>query len=303
MHIDICVATFQRPKLLEKLLSSLLGQEIHSGVIYRIIIIDNDADASAKGVVENLADLAAVDLIYDVEPEQNISLARNRALSHTLNTADYIIFVDDDEYASVDWLQNHIDTAVDLCADVVFGPVIPVYPENAPDWVVQGKFFERERVPTGSIRRHGGTGNTLVKRKVFNELPSKFDPAYGLTGGGDTELFWRLGKTGATMVWCDTAIVYEHVPFARMNVKWLLRRAFRGGQNYPRVFIRSLSINKKLIWGGKRLIFAVVSIMYLPLAMFQGKAVRVRALQRVYSCVGQLIGLTRYQYLEYKESV
>jgi len=302
MHIDICVATFKRPKLLDQLLSSLLGQETHSGVTYRIIIIDNDADASAKRVVENLAGVADVDIIYDVEPEQNISLARNRALSHTLNTADYIIFVDDDEYASIDWLQNHIDTAVELCADVVFGPVIPVYPENFPDWIVQGKFFERERVPTGSTRRYGGTGNTLVKRKVLNELPSKFDPAYGLTGGGDTELFWRLGKTGAIMVWCDTAIVYEHVPLARMNVEWLLQRAYRVGQAYPRVFVQSLPIKEKILWGVKRLVMAVVSIMYLPLAIFLGKAALVRALQRVYSCIGQLTGLTRYQFLEYRKN-
>src|SRR5262249_39782258 len=63
---------------------------------------------------------------------------------------------------------------------------------------------------------------------------SPFDPAYGLTGGEDGDLLSRLALNGARIVWCDEAIVQEPVEKSRLSLKWLLRRAMRGGQDFAR---------------------------------------------------------------------
>ena len=69
-------------------------------------------------------------------------------------------------------------------------------------------------------------------------FPGPFDPEFGVTGGEDTELFYSLHRNGATMVWCREARVRETVLPERANVAWVLRRSFREGTTYYRVYRR-----------------------------------------------------------------
>lgn len=104
--IDVCIATYKRPQLLKKLLLSLVGQETGGEFSFSIIVTDNDAQRSAEPVVREL-NASGQKIIYAVEPEQNISLARNKSLSFA--TGDYIATIDDDEYADPRWLLNCIE--------------------------------------------------------------------------------------------------------------------------------------------------------------------------------------------------
>ncbi|MCZ6703705.1 MAG: glycosyltransferase [Ignavibacteria bacterium] len=52
MLYSICIATYKRPELLEKLLDSLSNQKLPESVILEFIIVDNDKSGSAKEVVE-----------------------------------------------------------------------------------------------------------------------------------------------------------------------------------------------------------------------------------------------------------
>ena len=49
----------------------------------------------------------------------------------------------------------------------------------------------------------------------------RFDPAFGRSGGEDSELFGRMLRAGARFCWCDEAIVTELVPAARHRLGWL----------------------------------------------------------------------------------
>jgi succinoglycan biosynthesis protein ExoM len=251
-QVDVCVATFKRPLLLSKLLESLSLQELPTGIAMRIIVVDNDKNGSARPIVEQFSAGSDVLVVYDIEPVQNIARTRNRAVA--LAVGDYVAFIDDDETAEANWLDRILATADAFNADVVFGPVKPVLPDNTQDWIRKGHFFDRERIPTGTPRPHGGTGNTLVKTEVLHRSNMILDPAFGLTGGADTELFTRLQKQGAKLVWCDEAICYEQVPQNRMTVGWLVRRSFRGGQTASRIFFREMTVTEKLIWASKRMV-------------------------------------------------
>jgi hypothetical protein len=48
MRTDVCIATFKRPALLERLLRDLLAQQLPDGVSMHIIVVDNDVDESAR---------------------------------------------------------------------------------------------------------------------------------------------------------------------------------------------------------------------------------------------------------------
>jgi succinoglycan biosynthesis protein ExoM len=91
-------------------------------------------------------------------------------------------------------------------------------------------------MPTGTVIPPNRLrfGNLLLLAEPLKALGTAFDPAYGLTGGEDGDLLSRLVLAGAKIVWCDEAIVHEPVEKSRLNLKWLLRRSLRGGQDFAR---------------------------------------------------------------------
>lgn len=298
MQVDVCVATYKRTGLLEKLLQSLIRQQIDHGVAIRIVVVDNDIAESARNVVKRYAAMSEVPIRYETEPVQNIALARTRAL--TVCSGDYVAFIDDDEEATPKWLQHLLDAIRRFQADVVFGPVLPLYPENTPEWVRRGRFFERDRRHTGVSCPHGATNNVLISRKTIIATGLQFNPAYGRTGGEDTDFFYRLAQRGARMVWCDEALVTEGVAENRMTPGWLIRRAYRGGQMYGRVLISPKRPLARIPWVTQRVTYLAIAIVLLPLAWLWGKDAGVRALMKISSNLGHLTSQSGWLYEGYR---
>ncbi|MDR4472227.1 MAG: glycosyltransferase family 2 protein [Nitrospira sp.] len=297
-HIDVCVATYKRPALLDQLLQSLINQRLDKDVAIRIVVVDNDLAETAREVASRYAEMGITPVCYETEPVQNIALARTRALSAC--TGDYVAFIDDDEVATQDWLQRLLETSRRFQADVVFGPVVPVYPQNAPEWVRRGRFFERGRMQTGKPCPHGATNNVLISRKTIVATGLQFDQAYGRTGGEDTHFFYRLGQQGARMVWCDDAIVTEEVAENRMTSAWLIRRAYRGGQMYGRLLISPKRLPARIPWIAQRVAYLGVAVALLPLSWLWGKETGVRVLMKISSNLGHLTSQSGWLYEGYR---
>lgn len=298
INIDICIATYKRTNWLSCLLESLLRQKLPGHFSLRIIVIDNDADRSAEDVVKVFFSGRDASYVYDVQAEKNIALTRNKALEYV--TGDYLVFIDDDEWASESWLSQLVNASKNYNADVVFGPVIPVFQENAPSWIIRGKFFERNNV-SGTFLTHGPTNNTLVRNPKSFGNKLVFSKEYGVTGGSDTELFSRLHKAGAKLVWCDEAKVYEHVPENRATLRWLVMRALRGGQVYARIFHKDQTLLNSIVFVLKRFSYLLVTIILLPVSLFGGKVLTVWVLRKIFANFGQLSVLfVTKTYQEYK---
>jgi succinoglycan biosynthesis protein ExoM len=232
MNISVCIATYRRPERLRALLDDLVTQEL---LPFEIVVVDNDSAASARVVVEERQRRGArCPLHYDVQTEKNISLTRNRTVA--MASGDWMAFIDDDERAPTAWLRQLADTASQYAADGVLGPVVPVVPAAAPAWLRRGDFYSWARMPTGTVVPPNRLrfGNVLLRARLLTTHGAPFDPAYGLTGGEDGDLLARLANSGARLVWCDEAIVTEPVEAARLSLRWLLRRALRGGQDFAR---------------------------------------------------------------------
>ena len=284
--IDICIATYKRPLLLKKLLESLIEQTIIETHKIRVIIIDNDANKSAETVVESFFKDKKIEYIYDVQLQKNISLTRNKALEYA--NADYLAFIDDDEWAASDWLETLLTTSIKYDADVVFGSVNYKIPPDAPNWIREGGFFKINPVNTGDLKQYGASNNTLVRSSVNNKFMIKFDPEYGLTGGEDTEFFYRLYLTGARLISCKEAIVYEAVAYERMKISWLVKRSLRSGQVYAKIFNKNQKTNKIFLFFLKRSIYLAISIMIFPFSLLLGRAKWVWVLRKIMANLGQL---------------
>ena len=84
-------------------------QETEELFKYSIVVVDNDRSKSAESVVSEFRRTSSIEITYWVEAEQNIALARNKALANT--TGDFIGFLDDDEFPMHDWLLTYSSDA------------------------------------------------------------------------------------------------------------------------------------------------------------------------------------------------
>ncbi|WP_028080678.1 glycosyltransferase family 2 protein [Solimonas soli] len=230
--VSVCIATYRRPAKLALLLDDLAAQTRPPA---QVVVVDNDAGQSARPAIDRARGRGLPYVLqYATQSEKNISLARN--LSVRLARGDWLALIDDDERAGPQWLARLVDAAARYRADGVLGPVEPQLPAHAPGWILRGRFYEWARfrsgtpVPPNRLR----LGNALLSATALRGLHGPFDPAYGLTGGEDGDLLSRLVRDGARIVWCDEATVQEPVDDARLSLRWLLRRALRGGQDFAR---------------------------------------------------------------------
>ncbi|OGS95813.1 MAG: hypothetical protein A3K04_06845 [Gallionellales bacterium RBG_16_56_9] len=281
--IDVCIATFKRPFALRELLESLRNQDL-TGISMRLIVVDNDRQQSARAIVDDFRTGSGLQVVYDVEQQQNISLARNRALRHV--QADHFAFVDDDETVCDAWLHRLVDGLHRYQADIVFGPVISILPADAPAWVQLN--FKRARHDSGAKLQTGGAGNVLLKRTVLAGTQPYFNPSFGLTGGEDTDFFYRMYLAGRRLIWCDDAWATEPVAPERLTVAWLRRRAFRSGQNFMKIFVRRFPFYKKPIWFALKSAQITGALLVLPLVRLTSYPRYVALTARLAAASGQL---------------
>lgn len=296
--IDVCIATYKRPSLLLNLLNSLNDQNKDVEYDLRIIVIDNDLQETAKEVVEKFISTSSLSVKYDVVSQKNISLTRNRAID--ISSGDFIVFVDDDEFVCADWLSCLLKTAKKFDASVVFGPVLPSYPPETPSWIISGGFFDRPRFRSGTVRHDGGAGNVLINLNTLNSMNIRFNPDFGLTGGEDSEFFHRIHSSGVKMVWCDEAIAYEHIPFERMTIRWLVLRSMRIGQTLAQVRSIILPYHVRCYYFVRRIGLFPAFLILLIFALPFGRHRWVNILRRLSGYVGYLSTITKYRYREYE---
>jgi len=232
-HITVCICTFKRPELLKQLLERLECQQTEDLFTYSVVVADNDAAQSAQPVVVAHAASARIPVTYCTEPQQNIAMTRNKALQHA--DGDYIAFIDDDEFPVDDWLCVLFKTLTGFRVDGVLGPVKPYFESTPPEWVKQGRFFERPTYPTGHRLNWAETrtGNVLFCRKILDSCDPAFRTEFD-TAGEDMDFFRRMMEKGCKFIWCDEGIVYEVVPPSRCSRSFLLKRALLRGSNFSK---------------------------------------------------------------------
>lgn len=231
-HISVCICTFKRPQLLTVLLDRLQTQRTDALFTFSIVVSDNDAARSAEQAVADFRS-SKFDITYCCEPEQNIALARNRAVENA--KGDFIAFIDDDEFPAEDWLWNLFKTYHNYSVHGVLGPVKPYFEIEPPRWVKDGRFFDRPTYSTGYQVgwAQARTGNVMFSRSILNPNEPAFRPHFD-TAGEDVDFFRRMMNQGRRFIWCNDAVAYELVSTSRCTRKYLLKRALLRGSNFSK---------------------------------------------------------------------
>lgn len=241
LSLTVAALTFRRPADLRELIPLLVEQtrRLEAALPGRfsadVLIVDNDSAGTGRAVVE-AAD-SGRRLRYVLEPRPGISAARNRALRETQDR-DVLVFIDDDERPSADWLVLMVQTWLSSGSAAVGGAVRSTFDPPLDPWIEAGGFFTRRRAPTGTAVQFTATNNLLLDLHRVRELGLSFDEDFGLSGGEDTLFTQALTDSGSTITWCNEAMVTDVVPTDRATRRWVLLRAVSMGNSLGRVRLR-----------------------------------------------------------------
>jgi glycosyltransferase involved in cell wall biosynthesis len=279
--VCLCIPTCRRPNGLRNLLAHV-DQLKYPGRL-SIIVVDNDAEGRAgKKAAEAMAPALRFPLTCLVEPQRGHTYAYDTAFAAACRSQpapDYIAVLDDDEFPDPGWLAEMIAAARDYHAEIVGGPVLPVF--DSPDhWLAKSGLYQPKRYATGPVSMIYGAGSMLIKRTTLEHyLDEPFLHDYAFTGGSDEEFFYRCRRDGRTFAWADRALVFETTPPARTTIGYLLRRMFRKGSCATRVdrkFSNSLVGTLRRWCKGVGLIGT--GILSLPFAALGGRPAMMRSL-------------------------
>ena len=301
-NITICIPTYKRPEMLKKLVLSIVENNINKTLIkeVNIIVADNDVEKTAESLINELKEkfnnLYKID--YFNHPAKGISNVRNELIKKAfLQENDFIVFIDDDEYVTTEWLNELVKTISSNDADAARGPVLAKIDETIPDDV--SCWFKRESYPDNSQLNFLSTGNLIIKRTSLQKFNVWFDTRFNITGNEDTYFGIQFLKKGAKIFWAANAIVYETIPESRANIKWLIKRVYRGASG----FTYMLKLEKEYLKLIKRipvsLIYSISGICALILLMLPIKK-KYWGILTLAKGIGELTGFVNLQYKEYK---
>ncbi len=304
MRVAVCIITCQRAEGLKRLLNGLnkLEFKLCETPYLEIFVVDNDEYGSAGKVCEQIGLQLQWKLEYCVESRRGIPFARNKAISSAGESFDFVAFIDDDEVPQKSWLDQLLHVQSLYSADVVAGPVLPLFNQSVPDWIFKGKFFERPRYSTGKLLEGAATNNVLIRTEILQKMKPCFDERLALSGGSDWHFFRRVFFAGYKMVWANDALVSEWIPATRANLVWLLKRNYRLGitESFCEVDLdSSLLVRAICIFKGIRRI--IKGTLFIPLSLIWGKHELFKTLRYIYHSVGMLVGVTGRKYQEYKQ--
>jgi len=301
VHVDVAVCTCRRPALIVQTLQSLLRQNVSPELIksWRIIVVDNDYRQSGRDPVLSVAHDAPVPVIYSCEPKPGIPFARNHALNRMDPAADYFCFLDDDEVADPFWLQRLVEAVIKYRCDVIQGVVLPVYPDNTPSWVDQGRFFRRPIYESGFTLRGAATNNVLISRHIAQNY--RFDEFMHSNGGDDSNFFYRVNRDAYVIKFASDAIIHELVPHDRMTIQWLSMRMFRVGSVGSEELVRRKPRFSALVVRFLKALYQYPKAVFFLFCSPFGYHYFVKAAQKVGLGTGMISGLFGLVYQEYQK--
>jgi glycosyltransferase involved in cell wall biosynthesis len=231
----VAVLTYKRPDDLPDVLPQLVAQLETVDLETWLLVVDNDAAGSARETVERLG---LPSTRYVCEPTPGIAAARNRALDEAEGTR-LLVFIDDDERPADGWLSALVECHRQERCAAVAGAVVPDVERVSDPWIAAGGFFVRQRHRTGTEQGAASTANLLIDLEELQRLGGiRFDEEFGLTGGSDTMFTRTITGRGGRIVWCDEAVVTDHVRTERVTRQWVLQRHFRSGNSWSRISVR-----------------------------------------------------------------
>lgn len=236
ISLSLIIPTHNRASELVSALESVAGQSL-SPEIWECVVIDNRSTDNTREAFEAFRRAhPRLNLRLVREERAGVSHARNRGIAETPRS-EFLVFIDDDEHVSPDFLESYLDFfRSHPQAMVAGGRIIAEYPEGRPDWmshyvempIANPMDFGPHVRPFPAGRVPGG-GNMAFRRALFGRT-APFDPALGrigreLIGGEENDLFERLVASGETIWYVPRAVMWHVIPPRKLTPEYFRRLA------------------------------------------------------------------------------
>ncbi len=214
MRATIQLCTYNRAKLLERVLDACFEQTVDPNT-YEVVLVNDGSTDATPDVIGRAAQRATCR--FEVINQVNSGLAKGRNAGIARAIGERIIFIDDDVLPLPNFVEEHLRSHDRAPEAIVRGGAINV--ENfdelpVPIWSIKdysGNFFWTTNVsaPLATIRAIGG----------FNESFSEY-------GWEDIDVGLRLRAGGVRAVFNPKALVYHYKPRPRsVNVEKMIAQA------------------------------------------------------------------------------
>jgi glycosyltransferase involved in cell wall biosynthesis len=242
----LLIATYNRAALLRETLRTIA--ELHSppGVVWDVVVVDNNSTDETREVVTSASRSFPVPLRYLHEPRQGKSAALNTALAAI--SSSIILFSDDDVRMPPAWLEAGVLPFLER-PEIAYvgGPVEPMWCGGRPRWLHGSRrsagvlalldygrhpfvFEDRRLIPLGV--------NMAVRRTLIDRIGG-FHTALGRTGGSllgqeQAEFFLRCRRSGARGLYVPEMKLQHVLPASRLSFAYFGRWWFWKGVSHAR---------------------------------------------------------------------
>jgi GT2 family glycosyltransferase len=230
--VSICVTHFNRPHYLAQILESIRSQDYPH---FEVILVD-DASTQPEAIayLDRLTEEFELKQWKIIRNKKNLFPGAARNLAVRQSNGDYLLFMDDDNYAKPDQISTFVKVAQQVNADILTCAMDVFIGSKAPDQNVQPI---HRFLPMGAAASVGlylnmfGDMNALMKRTVYEALN-------GLTeergvGGEDWELYSRAVLQGYHLETIPLALFwYRDTPSSITKTTHLYANSLRGIRSY-----------------------------------------------------------------------
>jgi glycosyltransferase involved in cell wall biosynthesis len=274
LDASVIVCTYNRADSLAQTLACLERQQVQPGVRWEVLVVDNNSKDRTRDVVAARQKEWPA-LRYGFEQQQGLSHARNHGIAAA--RGDVLLFTDDDVCPEPDWVQKILDGMAAHGCVACGGYIAPIWEVPPPRWLTE-RFhgflaIRADREDTFQIPPDGQSpfgANMAFRREVFQRY-GLFDVSRGrkgnvLAGGEDGEMFDRILRSGAKVMFFGDARVHHRVEAFRVRKRYFRRWRYQSSRNLGAV----------LGVPGTRRIAGVPLYIFPQLARAVGRAIRAR---------------------------
>lgn len=233
LKVSVIICTYNRVAYLPRTLEALASQTVPCQD-FEILLIDNNSRDNTPEVCRDFQEKhPELNFRYLVESRQGLSFARNRGIDEA--QSDVLIFIDDDAFATPDYLQNTIrffESTPDAAA--AGGRIYPLFESKRPDWLPDILMSLMSVIDLGDqvclFKKKFPIGANMSFRRKTIQAYGNFNVKLGrrgdnLEGAEEKDLFLKIIAAGEKVYYIPDAIVQHVIPEKRLSFDHFRRQA------------------------------------------------------------------------------
>ena len=206
---------------------------------WEFLVIDNGCRDGTTDFLAQYAWPSSWEVRIVREEKLGLSNARNRAIAEA--DGDYVIFMDDDETADVDWLCAFERLIQAKDPDAFGGRIRVLFEGTRPRWLrdeLLGFLGELNRAegiaPLTDPQTSFYGGNFGIRKSVCDHV-GRFNAMLGRkgtdnTGGEEVDFYRRLLDAGFTVWWTPEAVIHHRIQTGKLQRSYFLDLHYRMGR-------------------------------------------------------------------------